>query len=107
MPVLALIVFLPLLAALGLLAVPRRYRVVHRLVPLIATFVVAVLSVFVFQQFEPEGGGYQFVTVIPGLGAAGLGMQGHGLGPEPDARRRSGRQLPTAQHRREETQRFR
>ncbi len=75
MPVLALIVFLPLLAALGLLAVPRRYRVVHRLVPLIATFVVAVLSVFVFQQFEPEGGGYQFVTVIPGLGAAGLGIE--------------------------------
>jgi NADH-quinone oxidoreductase subunit M len=72
---LALIVFLPLLAAAGLTLVPRDYRVVMRLVPLVVTFLVALLGLVVFLEFDPGQPGYQFESIVPWLGAEALGIR--------------------------------
>ncbi len=72
---LALIVLMPLLAAVALAAVPRNFRVVMRLVPLAVTFLSAVLALKVFLQFDPGQSGYQFETMLPWLGAPALGIQ--------------------------------
>jgi len=75
MSLLALIVLLPLITAVIQLAVPRNYRVLHRLLPLIATALTALLAVILFLRFDPAVAGYQFVTRIPGLGAPTLGIE--------------------------------
>ena len=72
---LALIVCLPLLAAVALAAVPRNFRVVMRLVPLAATFLTALLALKLFLQFDPGQAGYQFETTLPWLGAPALGIE--------------------------------
>ena len=75
MSLLVFIVVLPLLTALVQLAVPGQYRVLHRALPLLATFVTAGLSVLLFLRFDPELTGYQHLGVIPGLGADVAGLQ--------------------------------
>jgi NADH-quinone oxidoreductase subunit M len=72
---LTLIVFLPLLGAVALAAVPRSYRVLMRLVPVGLTFLTALLAFKVFVQFDPALPGYQFDSVIPWLGAEALGIR--------------------------------
>jgi NADH-quinone oxidoreductase subunit M len=72
---LALIVLLPLLAAVALAFVPGNYRVVMRLVPLGVTALTALLALGIFVRFDPAVDGYQFETVLPWLGASGLGIQ--------------------------------
>jgi NADH-quinone oxidoreductase subunit M len=72
---LSLIVFLPLLGAIVLAAVPRNYRVVMRLVPVGLTFVTALLALKVFVQFDGAIPGYQFDTLVPWLGAEALGIR--------------------------------
>lgn len=75
MSLLAFIVLLPLIAAGFQLAVPRNYRVLHRLLPLLATALTALLSIILFLRFDPAVSGYQFVTRISGLGAPSLGIE--------------------------------
>jgi NADH-quinone oxidoreductase subunit M len=72
---LALIVFLPLFAAVLLGVVPRSYRVVMRLVPVGITLVTALLAFKVFVQFDGATPGYQFDTIVPWLGAEALGIR--------------------------------
>lgn len=72
---LTLIVFLPLLGAVALAAVPRSYRVVMRLVPVGLTFLTALLALKVFIQFDSNAAGYQFNTIVPWLGAESLGIR--------------------------------
>src|SRR6266511_1737154 len=72
---LALIVFSPLLAALGLAFVPRNYRFVMRLVALSTTLIVALLGLFLFGRFHTGETAYQFVTTVPWLGAKALGIE--------------------------------
>ncbi|PYM15679.1 MAG: proton-translocating NADH-quinone oxidoreductase subunit M [Verrucomicrobia bacterium] len=71
---LLLIVFIPFLAAIGLVFVPRNYRFVMRLVALATTLLVALLAVTLFWRFNADEAGYQFVTTIPFLGAESLGI---------------------------------
>jgi NADH-quinone oxidoreductase subunit M len=75
MSLLALIVSLPLITAVIQLAVPRHYRVLHRVLPLLATALTAGLAGILFLRFDPEVGGYQFVTRLAGLGAPSLGIE--------------------------------
>src|SRR5947208_15896293 len=70
-----LIVFIPFLAAIGLVFVPRNYRFVMRLLTLATTLLVALLAVTLFWRFNADDAGYQFVTTIPFLGAESLGIQ--------------------------------
>jgi NADH-quinone oxidoreductase subunit M len=72
---LTLIVFLPLLGAVALAAVPRSYRVLMRMVPVGLTFVTALLALGVFVQFDGATPGYQFDTIVPWLGAEALGIR--------------------------------
>jgi len=75
MSLLVFIVLLPLFTALVQLAVPREFRVLHRALPLLATFVTAILAVLLFLRFDPELEGYQFVGTIPGLGVDVAGLR--------------------------------
>jgi NADH-quinone oxidoreductase subunit M len=72
---LALMVFLPLVAAAVLAAVPRNFRVIMRLVPLVATFLSALFALKLFWQFDPGLAGYQFEVTLPWLGAPALGLE--------------------------------
>jgi NADH-quinone oxidoreductase subunit M len=72
---LTFIVFLPLLGAVALALVPRGYRVVMRLVPVGLTLLTALLALKVFVQFDGTVPGYQFDTIVPWLGAEGLGIR--------------------------------
>lgn len=77
MTTLSFIFLLPLLAAVALAFVPRNFAVVMRAVAVVVTFVVMLLAIKMFWQFNgalPEANGYRFVSVIPGLGAESLGM---------------------------------
>jgi NADH-quinone oxidoreductase subunit M len=75
MTTLFLIVFLPILAAIGLTLVPRELRVVPRLVAVVVTGAVAVLGVSLFWRFDPAVSGYQFVSELPGFGSDALGIR--------------------------------
>lgn len=72
---LSLIVILPFLAAIGLAFVPRNYRFVMRLVALATTLAVALLGIVLFWRFHSGDAGYQYVTLIPGLGSKALGIE--------------------------------
>jgi NADH-quinone oxidoreductase subunit M len=75
MTTLLLIVFLPILAALGLACVPRNLGAVARLVAVATTGAVAVLGVVLFWRFDAAVPGYQFVSELPWLGSATLGIR--------------------------------
>jgi NADH-quinone oxidoreductase subunit M len=71
------IFILPLLAALVLAFVPRSYRVVMRAVAIGATFLTMLLAIKLFLGFNgatADADGFKFVSTIPGLGAASLGI---------------------------------
>jgi len=77
MTILTLIFVLPLLAAIALVFVPRNYGVFARAVAVGVTFVTMLLAVVMFWQFngsEADANGYKFVSTVPGLGAASLGI---------------------------------
>ena len=74
MTTLLVIVFLPILAAIGLALVPRNLRVVPRLVAVATTGAVAVLGVSLFWRFDAAVPGYQFVSELPWLGSGTLGI---------------------------------
>ena len=75
MSTLPIILGIPWLAALALLAVPGRYRVVVRAIPVLATGWMAVLSILMLGMFDPAVSGYQSVFRVPGLGSDALGIQ--------------------------------
>jgi NADH-quinone oxidoreductase subunit M len=58
--ILTYILGLPLLAAVGLMFVPRNFRVVMRGVAVLATCLSAVLALAMFAQFRAGAPGYQF-----------------------------------------------
>jgi NADH-quinone oxidoreductase subunit M len=64
MSILTYIVLWPLLAAVGLVFVPRTLNVVMRGVAILATFISAALAIKMFVQFQPGNAGYQFVQQI-------------------------------------------
>ena len=64
MSTLTYIFALPLLAAITLAFVPRHYRVVMRLVALVATFLSMLLAVKMFFQFDTGSAAYQFVQNV-------------------------------------------
>jgi NADH-quinone oxidoreductase subunit M len=74
MTILALIFLLPLLAALALAMVPRRFAVVMRAVAVGVTFVTMLLTILIFWRFDAQASGFQFVTIVPWLGAESLGI---------------------------------
>src|SRR5436309_13816771 len=75
MSTLTCIVLLPILAAIGLVFVPRNYRFVMRLATLSTTLIVALLGMVLFWRFQTGEAGYQLVATIPWLGAESLGIQ--------------------------------
>jgi len=78
------IVFLPLLAALGILFIPRRLRFAIRAGALVATALTALLAVLLFLKFDPNfrpssayaqlHDHYQFATLIDWLPSAGINL---------------------------------
>src|SRR5262245_38660894 len=69
------IILIPLLAALGIVCIPRNFRFVIRVVALAATLVTMVLAVKMFLGFNaaPAGaGGYKFVHHIPWVESLGI-----------------------------------
>ena len=81
------IIFIPLLGALAMLALPKHDRLFARIIPLVATFASLVLSGFMFLAFngaEAGYGGYKFVTQIPWVESLGIsytvGVDGINLG---------------------------
>jgi len=66
------ILALPLLAAIALAFVPRSYRVVMRMVAVIATLIPALLAIKLFVQFTPGLAGYQFEEQYPWVTALGI-----------------------------------
>lgn len=77
MTTLSLIFLLPLLAAIALAFVPRNFAVIMRAVAVVATFLTMLLAMKMFWQFNDataDASGYKFVSTIPGLGAASLGI---------------------------------
>jgi NADH-quinone oxidoreductase subunit M len=72
MSLLTYILLLPLLAAIGLVFVPRNYRVIVRAVAILATFVSMLLAVKMFCQFVPGTNGYQFEQQIPWVESLGI-----------------------------------
>ncbi|MGO8764735.1 MAG: complex I subunit 4 family protein [Limisphaerales bacterium] len=62
----------PLVGALALIFVPRNYRVIIRLIALLATLVSAVLAVKMFCEFAPGSNGYQFEQQIPWVDSLGI-----------------------------------
>jgi len=74
---LTLIFILPLLAALVLAFVPRSFAVIMRAVAVGTTLATMLLAVLMFCRFNGaavDASGYRFVSTIPGLGAASLGL---------------------------------
>ena len=72
MSILTYIFLLPLLGAIGLVLVPRNYRVIIRAVAVLATFVSMVLAVKMFCQFQAGLAGYQFEQQIPWVESLGI-----------------------------------
>ena len=77
MTTLTLILALPLIAAIALTFVPRNNAVIFRAAAVGVTFITMLLAVLMFCQFNnatTDTNGYKFVSTIPGLGAASLGI---------------------------------
>jgi NADH-quinone oxidoreductase subunit M len=77
MSTLTLIFALPLLAAIALAFVPRNFAVIMRAVAVTTTFVVMLLAIAMFCQFNgatADADGYRFISIIPWLGAESLGI---------------------------------
>lgn len=72
MSLLTYIVAVPLLAALGLVFVPRNYRVIFRGVALLATAISMILAFNVFANFNSAQGGYQFEEQMEWLPSVGI-----------------------------------
>src|SRR6185503_20005651 len=69
------IILIPLLAALGILSIPRNFRFVIRVVALAATLLTMLLAVKLFLGFNaaPAGaGGYKFVHYVPWVESLGI-----------------------------------
>ena len=78
MTLLSAIVFLPLIAAGGILFVPRNYRFAIRLVALAATGVTLLLAVTLFLGFNAAtatAAGYKFYSQTPWVEALGISLQ--------------------------------
>ncbi len=74
MTTLTYIFLLPLFAAIALALVPRNFAVIMRAVAVGVTFVTMLLAILVFWRFDAHAPGFQFVTVVPWLGAESLGI---------------------------------
>jgi NADH-quinone oxidoreductase subunit M len=77
MTTLSLIFLLPLLAAVALAFVPRNFAVIMRATAVGVTFLTMLLAVKMFAQFDgapADADGYRFVSTVPALGAAALGI---------------------------------
>jgi NADH-quinone oxidoreductase subunit M len=77
MTTLSIIFVLPLLTAVVLAFVPRRFAVIMRAAAVTVTLVTMLLAAIMFVQFNGaavDQSGYRFVSTIPGLGAESLGM---------------------------------
>jgi NADH-quinone oxidoreductase subunit M len=72
MHLLTIIVFLPLLTALGLALIPANYRFVMRALTLLATFVTMLLAGLLFLRFTPGAEGFQFLHKLEWLPALGI-----------------------------------
>jgi NADH-quinone oxidoreductase subunit M len=73
--ILTAIIFIPILAALAMLALPKHDRLFARIIPLGATFATLALSVLMFLRFngaEVGYGGYRFVQQIPWVESLGI-----------------------------------
>src|SRR3954471_13795549 len=70
--ILTYILGLPLLAALLLVFVPGNYRVIIRLIALVATFIPMVLAIKMFSQFVIGHTGFQFEQQIPWVESLGI-----------------------------------
>ena len=78
------IFLIPLLAAIGILFIPRNFRFVIRAVALLATALTAVLAVALFLKFDPNfrptsayaqvNDHYQFATLIQWLPSLGINL---------------------------------
>ncbi len=77
MSTLTYIIGWPLAAALFLCLVPRDYKFVMRLVAVVVTFIVMVLAVKMFWQFNALTEGYQFEQQIRWLNSPGLNFSYH------------------------------
>ncbi len=77
MSTLTYIIGWPLAAALFLCLVPRDYKFVMRLVAVVVTFIVMVLAVKMFWQFNALTEGYQFEQQIRWLNSPGLNFRYH------------------------------
>ncbi len=75
MSLLPLIILIPLLTAVAQIAVPGRYRVLHRALPMAATGLSAALAILLFLRFDSCNESYQFVSRIPLLGAPSIGIE--------------------------------
>ena len=78
------IILLPLLTALLLVATPRNFRFVMRLLSLVATLITFLLALLVLWRFETGSAEYQFVTRIPWVESLGIsyyvGLDGINIG---------------------------
>jgi NADH-quinone oxidoreductase subunit M len=78
------IFLIPLLAAIGILFIPRNFRFVIRAIALLATALTAVLAVMLFLKFDPNfrptsdyaqlHDHYQFATLIQWLPSLGINL---------------------------------
>jgi len=72
MSLLTYILGAPLIAALALALVPRNFAVLLRAGALLATFVSAVLALWLFITFQTGVDGYQFEQQVPWVSALGI-----------------------------------
>jgi NADH-quinone oxidoreductase subunit M len=64
---------LPLLGALALVFLPRRYRVVPSLVAMLTTFLSMACAAVLFLRFDAGADGWQFETFMPWVPSVGIG----------------------------------
>lgn len=71
MGLLSLLIFLPLLAVVGILVIPNRFNQSYKYIALIITLVQLILSGYIYSQYNPniagfnQLSGYQFVEQLP------------------------------------------
>ncbi|MVZ65412.1 NADH-quinone oxidoreductase subunit M [Sphingobacterium sp. DK4209] len=71
MGLLSLLIFLPLLAVVGILVIPNRFSQSYKYIALIITLVQLILSGYIYSQYNPniagfnQLSGYQFVEQLP------------------------------------------
>src|SRR6185436_9268600 len=73
---LSAIILLPIATALLMMAIPRNFRFVMRLLTLAATLVTFILALLLLWRFETGSTEYQFVARIPWLGPSGSSLVG-------------------------------